>query len=117
VRVPHGARFLLGDALEEKTAIDRAEVDRIALLARLALDAEEAERLTGDLRRIVEYVAQIRTCDVEGVSAELDPDQTRNVLREDEVQPSLPQKEALKNAPDTDGSSFRVPAVLPTANK
>jgi aspartyl-tRNA(Asn)/glutamyl-tRNA(Gln) amidotransferase subunit C len=100
--------------LEPDKPIDQAEVERVAALARLALDAEEVERLTGELRRIVEYVAQIQECDVRGVSAELDPEQTANVLRDDVVQPSLPPKEALKNAPDTDGASFRVPAVLPS---
>jgi len=95
-------------------SIDRAEVERIAELARLALNADEVQRLSADLSRILEYVAQISACDVEGVSAELDPDQVENVLREDKVEPSLPRAEALKNAPDTDGVHFRVPAVLPT---
>ena len=97
-------------------SIDRSEVERIAELARLALSREEAQRLAHDLRRIVEYIGQIRECDTTGVSAELDPEQIGNVLREDIPRASLPREEALKNAPDTDGVFFRVPPVLPTTD-
>jgi aspartyl-tRNA(Asn)/glutamyl-tRNA(Gln) amidotransferase subunit C len=95
-------------------SIDPRETERIAGLARLALSKEEVARFSGDLTRIVEYVAQIQGCDTEGVSAEIDPGQTENVLRDDVPVPSLPHEEALKNAPDTDGLHFRVPPVLPS---
>lgn len=108
--------FSFWGALEPYMSIEQSEVEKVALLARLALSPEEVARFSADLSRIVTYVAQIRECDVDGVSAELDPDRVANVLRADVVQPSLPRDLALENAPDTDGAHFRVPAVLPISN-
>lgn len=95
-------------------AVDRDEVERIARLARLSLTTEELTRFEHELNNILEYVSQIQQADTDGVSAELDPDRHKNVLREDVIQPSLPREEVLKNAPDTDGAHFRVPPVLPS---
>ena len=41
-------------------SVDRAEVERIAALARLSLDDDEAEQLTGELNRILEHVEALR---------------------------------------------------------
>ena len=95
--------------------VDRQEVLRIARLARLALTDEEIERIGDDLGKILEYVAQIQAVPVEGVSTELDPERRHTTLREDEVRPGLSREQALENAPDTDGTAFRVPPVLPSA--
>ena len=35
-----------------------------------------------------------------------------NMLREDVVQGSVSREEALKNAPETDGTFFKVPKVI-----
>ena len=35
-----------------------------------------------------------------------------NVLREDEVEASLPIEKVLQNAPETDGAFFKVPKVI-----
>lgn len=50
--------------------VSRGEVERIAALARLRLDAEEATRLTGDLNGILDHVAALREVAIEGVEAE-----------------------------------------------
>lgn len=41
-------------------SVDRADVARIAELARLSLDDDEAERLTGELNRILDHVEALR---------------------------------------------------------
>ena len=109
------ASFFLFKNRGDGMTVNRADVERIAKLARLSLSADEITAIENDLRAILTYVDQIQTVDVEGVSAELDPVRTENVMRDDTVRPSLPQGAALKNAPDTDGAHFRVPPVLPSA--
>lgn len=94
--------------------VDKHEVRRIAALAKLALQPEEIERFEGDLNDILEHVGRVQSADVEDASAEVDPNGNWNVFREDELRPGLDQKEALQNAPDSDGTCFRVPPVLPT---
>jgi aspartyl-tRNA(Asn)/glutamyl-tRNA(Gln) amidotransferase subunit C len=37
---------------------------------------------------------------------------TKNILREDKVIPSISREEALQNAPATDGVFFQVPKVI-----
>jgi aspartyl-tRNA(Asn)/glutamyl-tRNA(Gln) amidotransferase subunit C len=47
-------------------SVDRAEVDRIAQLARLSLGDEEADRLTAEMNVILAHVELLRTVDSEG---------------------------------------------------
>jgi len=48
-------------------SVDRAEVGRIAELARLRLGDEESARLTAELNGILEHVEALRTLAAEGV--------------------------------------------------
>ena len=41
-------------------SVDRAEVARFAGMARLRLEVDEVDRLTGDVNRILEYVGRLR---------------------------------------------------------
>lgn len=47
-------------------SVDRAEVDRIAHLARLSLEDEEADRLTAEMNLILAHAERLRTTDSEG---------------------------------------------------
>ena len=88
------------------------EVRYIAALARLRFSAEEEERLAGDMSRILAYMEQldeVDTSDVPPMSHVLD---LQNVFRPDEMQVRITREEALRNAPDTDGTYFRVPKVI-----
>ncbi len=93
-------------------SLSRAEVEKIALLARLELDPEELTALTQQLGRIVEYVEQLNELDTESIEPMEHVARLSNVFAEDTVGPSLPREEALRNAPDQDGEYYRVPAVL-----
>lgn len=93
-------------------ALSREEVQKVALLARLKLTSEELELMTRQLNQIVEYVEQLREVDTTDVEPLAHPLPVTNRFRDDEVRPSLPREEALKNAPDHDGEFFLVPPVL-----
>ena len=95
------------------TALTRADVARIAELARLELTADELELFTRQLGDILDYVEQIRGLDTSGVAP------TAHVLnqpaeRADTPVPSLPRARALANAPDAapEAGLFKVPRVL-----
>jgi aspartyl-tRNA(Asn)/glutamyl-tRNA(Gln) amidotransferase subunit C len=88
------------------------EVAKVALLARLALPAEELASLTGELSKIVDFVSQLETLDTTGVEPLAHPLDAQNVFRDDTVAASLPRDEALRCAPRHDGECFLVPAVL-----
>jgi aspartyl-tRNA(Asn)/glutamyl-tRNA(Gln) amidotransferase subunit C len=88
------------------------QVRHVAKLARLALDEQHIQKYAGQIESILEYVAKIGQLDMTGVEPMAHALPLQNVLREDEVQPSLPLEEVLKNAPDTDGPFFKVPKII-----
>jgi len=93
-------------------AITRAEVEKVALLARLALSGEELDRMTGHMDDILGYfelLSELNTDAVEPMAHALD---VANVFREDAARPSLDREAALANAPRRDEECYLVPAVL-----
>jgi aspartyl-tRNA(Asn)/glutamyl-tRNA(Gln) amidotransferase subunit C len=94
--------------------LTRADVDRIARLARLELSDAEKHLFVHQLSHVLEYAEQIQQIDTTGVPP------TSQVLshmpadRADQRSPSLTNTEALANAPDASPHTglFRVPRVL-----
>ena len=92
--------------------ITLAEVEHVARLARLALDADEKERMRSQLDAILGYVEQLRRVNTDGVEPTAHVLPLVNVLRDDEVRPSYPVEAMLANAPDAQNGQFRVPRIL-----
>jgi aspartyl-tRNA(Asn)/glutamyl-tRNA(Gln) amidotransferase subunit C len=94
--------------------LGRADVERVAALAHLALTDEERERFTQQLAQILAYAEQIREVDTSGVPPTSHVLTRHPAFRADEVRPSLPREEALANAPEADPAAglFKVPRVL-----
>lgn len=93
-------------------ALTRDDVLHIARLARIAVTEEEVERLTVQLSGILDHFAALAAVDTEGVEPTAHPLPLANVMRADEVQPSLSREEVLANAPMTEDGYIRVRAVL-----
>jgi len=93
--------------------LSAAEVERIALLARLGLSEEEKARYAHQLSAILSYASQLIGLDVEGIPPMATVLAMHSVMREgDEVRDGLSQADALRNAPATDGKSFVVQATF-----
>jgi aspartyl-tRNA(Asn)/glutamyl-tRNA(Gln) amidotransferase subunit C len=90
-------------------AISKDEVAHVARLARLRLSDEELERFGEQLSAILEAVGKVSELDLSSVPPTAHPLDLVNVWDDDEPRPSLSVEEALANAPDRDGSFFRVP--------
>ncbi len=93
-------------------ALTREEVEHVAWLARLQLSEEEIETFREQLSAILEYARMLEDVDTSAVPPTATVLPMRNVMREDEVRPSLSQDVVLANAPDTEDGYFRVRAVL-----
>jgi aspartyl-tRNA(Asn)/glutamyl-tRNA(Gln) amidotransferase subunit C len=93
-------------------SITRQEVEKVALLARLVLTDQEADKLTVEMNDVVGYVDQLSEVDTDNVEPMAHAIEVHNVLREDAVRPSLPRAEALANAPHHNDIGYLVPAVL-----
>jgi aspartyl-tRNA(Asn)/glutamyl-tRNA(Gln) amidotransferase subunit C len=92
--------------------ITRADVEHMAQLARLALTDAEADQLTGELEVILEHASSIAALDLSDVPPTAHPLPLGNVLRDDEVRPSLDRDEVLASAPAVEDGRFRVPRIL-----
>ena len=90
--------------------IDREQVLHVARLARLRLSEEEVQTMTGELSKVLDHIEKISELDLDGVEPTSHVVELENVLREDVPRPSLPREKALEQAPDTDGTGFRVPS-------
>ncbi|MBY0687999.1 Asp-tRNA(Asn)/Glu-tRNA(Gln) amidotransferase subunit GatC [Microbacterium marinilacus] len=84
----------------------------LGVLARIQLSDEEVTRLTGELDAIVDNIAKVSQVATPDVPATSHPIPMQNVFRPDEVTETLTTAQALQNAPDADGSRFRVTAIL-----
>jgi aspartyl-tRNA(Asn)/glutamyl-tRNA(Gln) amidotransferase subunit C len=92
-------------------SISRDQVVHVARLARLELADEEVDRLGAQLSAIIDAVSKVSELDLSDVPPMSHPLDMVNVLGDDEPRPSLPLADALRNAPDPDGSAFGVPAA------
>jgi aspartyl-tRNA(Asn)/glutamyl-tRNA(Gln) amidotransferase subunit C len=90
--------------------IEREQVLHVARLARLRLTDEEVDRMTGELSTILDHIEKLSELDLDDVEPTSHVVELENVLRPDEPRPSLPREVALDQAPDADGTGFRVPS-------
>lgn len=93
-------------------SISKEQVHQIAYLARLKLTDEEAEQFAEQLSQILHYVEKLNELDTDGIEPTSHVLLLSNVLREDEVIPSISREKALQNAPEHQDGMFKVPAVF-----
>jgi aspartyl-tRNA(Asn)/glutamyl-tRNA(Gln) amidotransferase subunit C len=108
--------------------VTEKDVVYVADLANLELTAEERAGMVRDLNSILDYVDMLNELDTSDVppmaqvSDRYGVDESKQgserfayASREDVLEglrKSLPQEVALENAPDADGTFFRVPKVI-----
>jgi aspartyl-tRNA(Asn)/glutamyl-tRNA(Gln) amidotransferase subunit C len=88
------------------------KVKYVAQLARLALTAEEEEKIGAQLGSVLGYIEKLKEVDVTGVEPTAHAFPLVNVMRPDEVRPSIPTEEALRNAPAQANGLFIVPRIV-----
>jgi aspartyl-tRNA(Asn)/glutamyl-tRNA(Gln) amidotransferase subunit C len=91
---------------------DRINVPYVAQLARIALTDEEIARFEVQLGDLLEHVNALRELDTESVAATAQVVESRNVMREDALRPSLDRERVLAEAPQRQGPFFRVPRII-----
>ena len=88
------------------------EIEKIAELARLNLRPEEKEKLQKDLGAILAYVEQLKALDTAGIETTSHVLNLENVFRADAVLESNVRDKALKHAPQSEATFFKVPKVV-----
>jgi aspartyl-tRNA(Asn)/glutamyl-tRNA(Gln) amidotransferase subunit C len=92
--------------------ITRDDVLHVARLARLDVTEEEVDVFTEQLAAVLEHAADVQALDTSGVPPTAHPVPLENMLRDDEVAPSLDRDEVLREAPAAEDGRFRVPRIL-----
>ncbi|NIL95637.1 MAG: Asp-tRNA(Asn)/Glu-tRNA(Gln) amidotransferase subunit GatC [Planctomycetales bacterium] len=87
-------------------------VEKVSLLARLRLSADELNKMTAQLSQIVQYIEQLAELDTDDVQPMAHAVDLENVFAEDTVRASLDRERIMGNAPHRDDECYRVPAVL-----
>jgi aspartyl-tRNA(Asn)/glutamyl-tRNA(Gln) amidotransferase subunit C len=87
-------------------------IDNLAKLSHLSFSEQEKKEIRADLQEMISFIEKLKEVNTEGVTPLLHMSSNVNMLREDIVQGSVSREEALKNAPETDGTFFKVPKVI-----
>jgi len=108
--------------------VTEKDVSYVADLANLELSAEERGRMVRDLNSILDYIDRLNELDTSNVApmaqvadryatdnAKNGSDRFAYASRDDVLEglrKSLPHEDALANAPQADGTFFRVPKIM-----
>jgi len=93
-------------------SVDLATVKRVAHLARIAVNEEDAERMTGELNTILGFVEQLGEVDVAGVEPMTSVTPMVMKKRQDAVTDGGIAERIVSNAPATAENFFLVPKVV-----
>ena len=87
-------------------------IQDIAKLSKLKFDSSAEEKMIEDMGKILSFIEKLNEIDTEGVEPLIYMSEEVNVLRKDETNSEVSQKDALRNAPQKDSDYFKVPTVL-----
>ena len=93
-------------------AVDRETVRRIARLARLAVDEDQAVAMETELNALLTWVEQLQEVNVEGVPPMASVVEQRLKMRDDVVTDGGYVQDLMLNAPQAEDNFFVVPKVV-----
>jgi len=92
--------------------LSREEVLHIARLARLGVSEEDVDKFRDQLSNILENFEVLQQVDTTGVPPTAQSITLHDVMKNDEILPSLSSSDVLANAPEKVGEFFKVKVVL-----
>ncbi len=92
--------------------ISQQEIEKIAHLARLELQADKVEDLKESINRVLEWMDALNAVDTSNVEPLVHISEALNHFREDEAKVTLDRSDALDLGPDANDKFFKVPQVI-----
>lgn len=92
--------------------LNRETIAKIAHLARLEVHEAEEESLLKDMNNILSFMEKLNELDTSGIEPLIYLTDEKNVFRKDVVKQDISTAQALQNAPQHDGSYFKVAKVI-----
>lgn len=96
----------------KKTKLTKKEVLHIAKLAKLDLKEKEVRKFQHELSDILEYIEILNELDTKGVKPTSQVTGLESVFREDKIEKSLSQEQALSSSKNKHEGYFRVKAIF-----
>lgn len=96
---------------KEEVKVDEKLVREIAFLARLDLSQEETEMFVSQFKDILDYVSILNEVNTEDVPPAYLFSANKSVIREDEIEPSVPTDEFIANVPQAKDEYVVIPRV------
>jgi aspartyl-tRNA(Asn)/glutamyl-tRNA(Gln) amidotransferase subunit C len=93
-------------------ALDNADILKIAKLARLQVDADQADNYANSISSILDLVDAMQKVDTDGVEPLANPLDAQQRLRADEVTATNKRDEFMAIAPKSEAGLFLVPKVI-----
>ncbi len=100
------------ETVKSQFNIDAEMVKHVAFLVRLGILEEEARTFSHQFTEIIEYFHLLNEVNSESVIPASESAKMRNVMRGDELKPSMSREDFLKNAPHAEGNYVQVPLVF-----
>jgi len=97
---------------KQSLQIDDRLISYLEDLSCLSLSDSEKSRLTGDLQKILDYMARLGELDTTDLTERSHPFDNVNAFRDDEAHPSFDRDLILKNAPVKNGEMILAPKTV-----
>jgi len=95
-----------------KVKINKELIEHVAEVARLKLTDKETEKFSKELKDIIEAFSKLEKIDTKDVDVSLQAVELRNMLREDQVEESFTQEEALSLTDHKKDGYFKGPKAI-----
>lgn len=104
--------YLIPEGWAKKVSLDKAEIQKIAWLARLSISENDISEYSQDLSRILELVERMNSIDTTDVDPMAHPLEIKARLRLDEVTETNQREKFQEIAPAVDQGLYLVPKVI-----
>lgn len=92
--------------------INKEVITKLSGLSKLKFNNEEAELISEDLSKMVNFINQLNELETDGIEPLIHMNEEVNNWREDKLGDVLDQEKALANSPVKDSTYFKLPKVL-----
>jgi aspartyl-tRNA(Asn)/glutamyl-tRNA(Gln) amidotransferase subunit C len=87
-------------------------IKHIATLARLKLTEKEVKEFTPQLKEVLEFFSKLSEVNTDAIEIQAQPVEMKNVMREDKIEASITQEDALKNTEHKKDGYFKGPRAV-----
>lgn len=92
--------------------VDKELIKHVAEIARLKLNDKEINGFVKDFKEILDGFSVIDKCDVKGLKPSFQPVEIKNFMRDDLVENSFTQEDALSNTEHKKDGYFKGPRAV-----